>query len=616
MGSPQNPDFDYIVIGSGAGGGPVAARLAGAGYKVGLIEAGQAPEQDWYNVPVFHAFASEHPDISWEFFARHFEDEQRSKRDTKYYPDKGGVFYPRAGTLGGCTQHHAMITVVPHNSDWQFIADLTGDPSWAPDKMRKYFEDIERCQYVTDPAELKASRHGSKGWLTTTGFDLTLGLGDPAVVQTVLDAIVAAWKEGVGGVLPKLPQDPNDWRHPQFEGVAFAPLATLKGRRAGTRELINSVRAKWPAKLVIRQSNLAAKILFDENKRAIGVECWEGQHLYDADPKSSDTNTHEIKKYYCSREVILAGGAFNSPQLLMLSGIGAAAHLQQFGIPVVADRPGVGTNLQDRYEVGVVSEMKQDWKILKNATFAPPLPNQAGDPCYVDWQNGKGVYTTNGALLAVIKKSSPDRPDPDLFMFALAGKFYGYFPGYSRETERTKNFLTWVVLKAHTENRGYVRLASSDPRWRPEINFRYFDEPATAKRDLDAVVEGVRFVRRISKHNTAIRKEVIPGSDTANDDQVRDFVRDNAWGHHASCSNPMGKASDPKAVVDSNFRVIGVENLRVVDASVFPRIPGFFIVTPIYMIAEKAADVILADAKKTPAAMVACCNERDDVRTN
>ncbi len=605
MGSPQNPDFDYIVIGSGAGGGPVAARLAEAGYKVGLIEAGQAPEQDWYNVPVFHAFASEHPDISWEFFPRHYGDEQRSKRDPKYDPDKGGVFYPRAGTLGGCTQHHAMITVVPHNSDWQFIADLTGDASWAPDKMRKYFEDIERCEYVTDPVQQAASRHGSKGWLTTTGFDLTLGLGDPAVVQTVFDAILAAWKEGVGGVLPRLPQDPNDWRHPKFEGVAFAPLATLKGRRAGTRELINSVRAKWPQKLVIRQSNLAAKILFDERKRAIGVECWEGQHLYDADPKASSTNTYEIRKYYCSREVILAGGAFNSPQLLMLSGIGAAAHLQQFGIPVIADRPGVGTNLQDRYEIGVVSEMKQDWKILKNATFAPPLPNQAGDPCYVDWQNGRGVYTTNGALLAVIKKSSPDRSDPDLFMFAVAGKFHGYFRGYSKETERTKNFLTWLVLKAHTENTGYVRLASSDPRQRPEINFRYFDEPVTAKRDLDAVVEGVRFVRRISKHNTAIKKEVIPGSEKASDDQVREFVRDNAWGHHASCSNPMGRASDPNAVVDSNFRVIGVENLRVVDASVFPRIPGFFIVTPIYMIAEKAADVILADAKKTPAAMVA-----------
>ena len=107
---------------------------------------------------------------------------------------------------------------------------------------------------------------------------------------------------------------------------------------------------------------------------------------------------------------------------------------------------------------------------------------------------------------------------------------------------------------------------------------------------------------RFRNTDTAIKQEVIPGPETATDDQIRDFIEVNAWGHHASCSNRMGKPSDPDAVVDSNFRVIGVENLRVVDASVFPRIPGFFIVTPIYMIAEKAADVILADAMKTPAA--------------
>lgn len=607
MGTPQNPDFDYIVIGSGAGGGPVAARLAEAGYTVGLIEAGQAPEQDWYNVPVFHAFASEHPYISWEFFVKHYADENRSKRDEKYLADKGGVFYPRAGTLGGCTQHHAMITVYPHNSDWQNIADLTGDASWAPDKMRAYFEKLERCAYVKDPGQGKPNptRHGYKGWLSTTDFDLTLGLGDPAVVQTVLKAIKAAWLEGFSGVLPDLPQDPNDWRTPQFEGVAFAPLATLAGRRAGTRELINSTRAKFPQKLILRQSNLATKILFDGNKRAIGVECWEGQHLYRADPGSSGAGPYEVKRYYCSREVILAGGAFNSPQLLMLSGIGPAAHLQQFHIPLLADRPGVGKNLQDRYEVGVVSEMKQSWKIIEKATFEPPLPNQPGDPCYVDWQNGKGVYTTNGSLLAVIRKSSPDLPDPDLFMFALAGKFHGYFPGYSKEVERTKNFLTWMVLKAHTKNTaGFVRLKSADPRDRPEINFMHFNDPDGAKRDLDALVKGVDFVRKVSKHNTAIKQEVIPGPGTATGDQIRQFVQDNAWGHHASCSNRMGKPSDPEAVVDSNFRVIGVQGLRVVDASVFPRIPGFFIVTPIYMIAEKAADVILADAKETPAANV------------
>jgi len=598
---PNQPDFDYIVIGSGAGGGPVACNLAKAGYKVGLIEAGQEPQSQSYPVPIFHAYASEDPEMSWEFFVRHYSDEGQSKRDSKFVDAQDGVFYPRAGTLGGCTSHHAMITVYGHGSDWDGIAQLTGDASWSADNMRKYFEKLERCGYVKKPAagQPNPSRHGFDGWLSTTGPDLTLVFGDDALVKTILNAVAGAWQEGLGTPLKPLPQDPNDWRTPKFEGICFAPLATLSGRRAGTRELIDNTRAVYPQNLVIKMSNLATRILFDANKRAIGVECWEGEHLYRADPNAA-ANDYEVKRYYCKREVILAGGAFNSPQLLMLSGIGPKEHLAKIGIDCILDRPGVGANLQDRYEVGVVTEMKANWKILANATFAPPLPNDPGDPCYVDWQNGKGVYTTNGAVLGVIKKSAPQLSDPDLFIFAIPGKFYGYFPGYSKEVERTKNFLTWAIVKAHTENRaGSVRLKSADPRDRPDINFRYFDEGTpNDPSDVNAVVNGIQFVRKISKYNTAIKQEVVPGPAADSPEEIAQFVKDNAWGHHASCTNRIGKPDDPNAVVDSNFKVIGAQNLRIVDASVFPRIPGFFIVTPIYMIAEKASEVILADAKK------------------
>src|SRR5215510_2366304 len=139
MARPERPEFDYIVIGSGAGGGPVAANLAKAGFRVGLIEAGQSPESDAYSVPAFHGFASEDPDTSWAFFVRHYESRERSRRDWKFRDGKDGVFYPRAGTLGGCTAHHAMITVYGHASDWDHIADLTGDASWRADRMRAYF---------------------------------------------------------------------------------------------------------------------------------------------------------------------------------------------------------------------------------------------------------------------------------------------------------------------------------------------------------------------------------------------------------------------------------------------------------------------------------------------
>ena len=601
---PQNPDFEYIVIGSGAGGGPVACNLAKAGHKVGLIEAGQEPDTTSYPVPVFHTYASEDPELSWEFFVAHYG--QNPERDPKYRADKGGIFYPRAGTLGGCTAHNAMISIYGHGSDWDHIAQLTGDPSWASDKMRAYFEHLERCVYLPKhgAGQPNPARHGWDGWLSTTGPDLPLIFGDEALLQTVLRAVIEAWKEGIGGPLPQIvPQDPNDWRTPDFEGICFAPLSTLSGRRMSTRELIDATRAALPQQLVVRMSTLATRILFDAGKRAIGVECWEGQHLYRADPQAVEDPQpgvdYEVKRYYCSREIILAGGAFNSPQLLMLSGIGPAAHLQQRGIPCLLDRPGVGTNLQDRYEIGVVTEMKQPWKILAGATFAPPLPNQPGDPCYIQWQNGKGVYATSGSVLGIIKKSTPERRDPDLFIFALPGKFYGYFPGYSREVARTKNFLTWAILKAQARNNtGSVRLRSASPLDPPEINFNYFDPACDPEgSDAEAVAGAVELVRRISAKNTAIQGETIPGPDVASHEQILEFVKNNAWGHHASCTNPMGRADDPRAVVDGSFRVIGTQGLRIVDASVFPRIPGFFIVVPVYMIAEKASDVILADAR-------------------
>src|SRR5512140_3984602 len=143
----EQPQYEYIIVGSGAGGGTVAARLAEAGRSVLLLEAGGDPcalpdsrlPED-YQVPAFHAFASENPTMRWDFFVRHYADEERQRRDGKYSADQGGVLYPRAGTLGGCTAHNAMIFVYPSLSDWDAIADITGDPSWRGTSMWKYVE--------------------------------------------------------------------------------------------------------------------------------------------------------------------------------------------------------------------------------------------------------------------------------------------------------------------------------------------------------------------------------------------------------------------------------------------------------------------------------------------
>jgi choline dehydrogenase len=297
--------------------------------------------------------------------------------------------------------------------------------------------------------------------------------------------------------------------------------------------------------------------------------------------------------------VILAGGAFNTPQLLMLSGIGPAPVLKQHGIPLRVELPGVGKNLQDRYEVGVVNRMNFDhWWVLDKSRFSP------GDPQYQEWERSRsGVYATNGAVLGVVKRSAPQRPVPDLFCFALLGLFKGYFPDYSKLLAQKLNYLTWCILKAHTQNRaGEVTLRSADPLDTPFVNFRYFDEGSdAAQEDLDSVVDGIRFTRTLTarlKKKELVAEEELPGDHVQSDEELRQYVRDQAWGHHASCTCAIGARSDG-GVLSGDFKVHGTQGLRVVDASIFPRIPGFFIVSAVYLAGEKAADVILADAART-----------------
>jgi choline dehydrogenase-like flavoprotein len=258
---------------------------------------------------------------------------------------------------------------------------------------------------------------------------------------------------------------------------------------------------------------------------------------------------------------------------------------------VRVDLPGVGRNLQDRYEVGVVNRMKfRSWDAYNNATFS------ANDPQYREWRAcGGGVYATNGSVFAVYRASPVAEGPPDLFCMALLANFRGYRPGYSRHFATDLNYLTWVVLKGHSRNRaGTVTLRSADPQDTPVINFHSFEQGGD--KDLDAVVDGICFARRMTaalKTQGLLDEEETPGSEVATPEELRTFVRNNAWGHHASCSCAIGPR-DSGGALTSDFRTHGTEGLRVVDASVFPRIPGFFIVSAIYMIAEKAADVILA----------------------
>jgi len=617
--------FDYIVVGSGAGGGTLAARLAEAGRTVLLLEAGGDPRQlsgtnddqpginrlpDDYDVPSFHGFASENDAMRWDFFVRHYASDEMQRKDPKYRQyyrgvPVDGVLYPRAGTLGGCTAHNAMILVYPHNVDWDGIARLTEDPSWNADAMRRYFMRLENCHYrplerVLAAAGPNPSRHGWHGWLQAETAIPNAAVRDFGLVQVLLHSAHEAFDD-IGQPIERLldlveaKADPNDWRlvTENAVGVRYTPLATRNHARMGARERVLETAQKYPDRLRVELDALVTRVLLDRNNRATGVEYLKGERLYRAHGQPA-TAEGELRQAQATREVILCGGAFNTPQILMLSGIGPRDVLEPFGIPLKVELPGVGKNLQDRYEVGVVNRMNFDrWNVLEGVTF------NRGDQAYRDWaERREGLYTSNGAVLAAILKSRPEPAPPDLFCFALVGLFGGYFPGYSSLAVTKPNYLTWAILKAHTENRaGEVALRSADPRDTPLINFRYFEEGSDAAgKDLDSVVAGIRFVRKLTaglKAEGTIAEEEQPGEARQSDEELRDYVRTTAWGHHASCTCPIGPRDDG-GVLDGNFRVHGTEGLRVVDASVFPRIPGFFIVSAVYMIAEKAADVILA----------------------
>jgi choline dehydrogenase len=597
---PVEEAFDYIVVGGGAGGAVVAARLAEGGAEVLLLEAGGDPLApgldakddrslaDCCRIPAYHAFASEHPGIKWDYWVRHYADDALQARDWRYRPNRDGVLYPRVRGLGGCTMHHAMIIARPSDSDWNHIAELTGDATWKASAMHAYFERIERCRYrfflwrwLAALTGFNPTGHGWKGWLTTERALPIRAIRDLPLRRAMLRSIGAAADSYTGkGVDWETTQlDPNDrrWWNPAAGGIRVIPLSTRRHTRHGPREHLLEVQRRHPDRLTIRLNTTVTRVAIEEG-RATGVFCRE-----DAGPE---------RLVRAGREVILAAGAFATPQLLMLSGLGNPEELQLHSIPVVEPLPGVGRNLQDRYEVSVVSRTKRPWKALKGVRYS------RRDTHYRRWRWLRlGNYTTNGVLFALALKSDPTLARPDLHCFLLLADFRGYYPGYSERTT-AKDCLSWVILKSHTRNRGgYVRLRGPDPETPPEIQFHSFDEgTGDADADLDAMVSAIRFVRRVGDAmDDLVVSEEEPGRHRTSDEALRAYVRENAWGHHACGTCAIGPRAEG-GVVDGRFRVHGVAGLRIVDASVFPRIPGSFLVTAIYMIAEKAADAILAEA--------------------
>ncbi|KAI0404863.1 choline dehydrogenase mitochondrial precursor [Xylaria palmicola] len=669
---PQKKEYEYIVVGSGPGGAPLAVNLAKAGHSVLLVDAGG----DYGHLrevesPALANPSSERNEVSWGFFTHHYSNETMLLKDRKltymtpsgqYYsgvnPPEGstvlGTFYPRYGGLGGCSEHNALVSILPSKNDFNYIRDLLNDPSWDTDNMRQYFQKIEHLEYKVGSTK----GHGTNGYIditvdpigvATQDIKLTSALmGAAKAFGVEIDTLYAAVNATLTDVKAKGTVDPYSELLPLnvskpladalssmlFQDInlvapdrdtrkIFAQLPmhmdNLHYRRSSPRDYVyDTVTAKnkdgsKKYKLDVALNTLVTKVTFDKPKsscgkpKANGIEYLYGQSLYRADPRSSLTeNTGAPGSVKATKEVIVAGGAFNSPQILKLSGVGPKEELQKFNISVVVDLPGVGKNLQDRLEVSVNGNYPTNFTRILDCTYL----GTEDDPCwarYVDPKNkgaAKGAYASNQVFSGAFWTSqTSDDGEQDLWIGGFPALFTGFYPGYSSNaaTADNKTWWSWLVLKAHTRNTGgTVELASANPRDTPIINFHnLFEGPdqEAARKDGMAMVEGMRMAMRFFEEVPDIDgKPTVfwpPPAEYDTDEKLLEWVKEEAWGHHASCSNKIGRDDDPLAVLDGNFRVRGVQGLRVVDASVFPKIPGTFVVVPIMMISEKAAAAIL-----------------------
>jgi choline dehydrogenase len=361
--------------------------------------------------------------------------------------------------------------------------------------------------------------------------------------------------------------------------------------RDTVNELNDDGTPRFP--LTISTNSLATRVLFDtsgDTPRATGVAYLQGQALYKADQRNNGLQVGRPFNVTATREVIVSGGAFNTPQILKLSGIGPREELESFNITVVKDLPAVGENLQDNYEAGIHVEASTDHgDFFEGCTRLAP-----GDPCFRAWeQNGTGPYGLGAAPAAFLYRSSvSENNDTDLFLFGGAGVLFdGYYPGYSTPG-RPLNSSFWSVVKMQYQNTaGTVRLRSADPQDMPLINFRYFAEGR--EHDLQALREVIQFVlARYEDTPPPYGPYTVINPDPNID--IDQAIMDQTFSHHAQSSCAIG-LSDGDSCVDSKFRVHGVHALRVVDASVFPRPMGGFPILPTFLIGTKASDVILSD---------------------
>ena len=530
---------DFVIVGSGSSGSALASRLSEDGKNsVLVLEYGGTDTSPLIQMPGALSFPMNMPRYDWGYFS---EPE----------PHLGGrkLACPRGKVIGGSSSINGMVYVRGHAGDYDNWSD-TGAEGWSYADVLPYFLRMENWH--------DSGQGGDPEWRGKNGpLHITRGKRDIPLHRAFVDAGIQA-----GFELTK------DYNGEQQEGFSPMEQTVWEGQRWSS--------ANAYLKPALKRSNLdlhkclARRIIMD-GKRAVGVEVQRGSDVYIV---------------YARREVIIAASAINSPKLLMLSGIGPAAHIRKIGINVIVDRPGVGQNLQDHLELYIQQACTQPITLFKYWNLFGKM--RVG----MEWMlNKSGPGASNAFETCAFLRSKPGVRYPDIQ--------YHFLPiavRYDGQAAAEGHGFQAHVGPMRSASRGSIRLNSSNPEDKPKIVFNYMSQP----QDWEDFRHCIRLTRSIFSQpafDPFRGKEIQPGIDVQSDEELDTFISEHVESAYHPCGTcKIGRRDDPMAVVDPECRVIGVESLRVVDSSIFPRIPNGNLNGPSIMVGEKGADHILGRA--------------------